>query len=218
MWFAVIRGIIISGFLVLLFFVLRTINRSKITNKRSLRFFVFVAWLISVAFISGLPFENLFVTFPTLDAACAYASRLEVETVLEGKDSAMVWFIENSTSKTMSSFQKVESGYKLGTLLSYSHPVAKIVSASPGSSVVNIYQTKGTGDYFIEIWDATFPESIKELSDNRNSIFQCAKSAPESLSMYYAYVYGINDDYVLTIDGNEYDYQYLSTGKRFPAY
>jgi hypothetical protein len=195
----VLAGITLSGV---------RIAKSNIKLKKLTILIAAVGFIAFYQATALTPLENLFITFPTLKEACEYKDSGEVKIILDGEQSAMVWFVRGRTN-AYSVFYKKDGGYKLGTPLSYRHITGKALTGSPFGIQIDIYHVKNTDDYYISAFDA-FAENDYEVTDNYKSeyhkLVERVESSETILAEYYAHVRNLNEDYVLTIDSETYGY------------
>ncbi len=190
-------------FLILLTAGIIFIIKSKIRRKR-----LGVA-LLSVLLVTGyilslvVPLEEAVLTFPSPEEAFHYKSDEEIGAFAEGNESTMVITQEPGINEnTVSILEKTENRWKAPiNLLNTKIVEVKLINAA----TFILYRYQATNDFYLIVMEPA--DQTVELSDNRGSQFHCLKRAvPEhnvSTYTYYAFLDGVDKDYVLTVDGTE---------------
>lgn len=197
MLFAVIRIFISLCILTIGLFLTRKFG---ITHKNCLAAIVSVLTVAAYICLSLVPLENLFVTFSSLQSAYYYNHSKKIETIVEGKKSDFIIASEKNT-ESHSIVPKSDNGWKLGMGTDIK-TVSKTVS---DAAIACVYQYKNTNDYYIAVYcknSGTF-----DVSDNQNSEFKFSKRYINGAEEYhytcYAYINNFNEQYVLTVDGQQ---------------
>jgi hypothetical protein len=212
MLFETIRNIILAVVILCVLLLGRVIIKSKSKNKSLNITVLSVAFIVFFYIAYSILFENIFITFPTIEEACAYRSKDSVEVILEGEQSVMARFIKDRTN-TFAVFYKADGGYKLGTSLSFKLIVSKRLKTSTGRPQIEIVQAKGTDDYYIFIYDTTY-DTITEgeyiVADNYKSEYhkfsETFDDTGVTLIEYFAHVYNLDENFTLIINSDEYSY------------
>lgn len=182
--------------LILLIGLFITHRQKKRKNmKRTRIIFLILSIAISSVFMF-LPFENIFITFPTVESAFNYVYSGNVTSVINGIDSDLVISVKND-SRTLCAVPKDTNGWKIG-LASGLKPIYKKISSG---IIVHVYRYKKSNDYYVTIIDTKGGESV--IQDNRNSIFRCSvedSDVSEPFYRYYACVHDFNSDYIITVN------------------
>lgn len=200
----VLYGIDILLF-VLLIVGLILIFKSKIRKKRLCS--VLLAILLFILFIlsSLLPIEEPFLTFPTAEEALHYKYDYDIELTVEGNESTQI-VCHSSTEKGYygAVLPKTDKGWK--PEIQWDKKIVGQIFAP--SCIVMLQRYKQTDDFYLTIQSAS---GMDELFDNRNTEFQ-SLTGPSPLEKkvlpgyYYAFIDGIDENYVLTIDGEDYTF------------
>lgn len=175
-------------------------------KKKQQKVFQWKALLIGVPIFAVLfliPFENLFITFPTKESAIFYSAASAYGEVLEGEESAFTVGAginyDGSLYLQPMAALKTEKGYKI-LPNQYVYLVGTIYTKQCPFSV---YRVLGTDDYYF-----TTPggELEFEISDEYggNSIV----SAPDIGSFITTYIYHVN------YQGSIKDYEFYVDGER----
>ena len=195
--FIILRLII--GFIFLLFMV---IIIKKIKYKYKFKGYIFSAVLsiILITVIAFLPFENLFITFDSPEAAYNYVNfgKSNIELVVSGKNCDFI-IDDKKTSYSYLIVPKCKEGWKIGIGVNTKMIMSKIYN----DIVINVFQYKNTNDYFIVLLN-TKGESIN-LKDSNNSVFYSLEKSNEQLNetfiTYFINVINLDSEYWLSIDG-----------------
>lgn len=192
--------------LILLIVGLILIFKSKIRKKRLCS--VLLAILLFILFIlsSLLPIEEPFLTFPTVEEAFHYKYDCDILLTVEGnKSTQVICDLGHSSGYHSVVLPKTDKGWKPNIPLD-----TKIVEEkfTPSGAAVMLQHFKQTDDFYLTILSSS---GMDELSDNRNTEFQ-SLTGPSFLGKeippghYYASLDGVDENYVLTIDGEDYTF------------
>ena len=146
-----------------------------------------------------IPFENYFIEFETIDELYKYKYSTNIPEdaiILYGKDSVKLIINDEETFY----FAKDENGYKLSsndscaTILYH-----KIVN----DCSIRVFRFKKTNDYYISI--VNLSGDYKKISDSEQTKFNSVVYNMSGKDYYYnhGYVYDLNDDYYIEIDGEK---------------
>ena len=162
-------------------------------------------WRIAVAFAAAvmgttilalLPVENAFLTFSSPQSAYQYNHTGDVKLVVSGEITDFVVGAKGDVDE-YTILPKCDDGWKLGM----GFDTKRIHQTVSDGVVVYVYQYKNTDDYYITILDTS--GGPLELTDNRNSNFQCLEHTNEALDTtfytYYGYIHDYDDSYALTV-------------------
>ena len=198
MIFSLIRWI----FVIIIFSVCYIfIKKSNLVNKRKwIILSIFMSVCLCVLSCIG-PIENAFITFPTIESAYKYyySNEGNIKLIVGGKESDLViGQKDNDNTKLIAIMPKTNYGWKIGTGVD----VNRVTSTITYDVSTDVYQYKNSDDYYIII------DSVKgcelEISDNRNSKFDCLSGNNKNNQSHYAYcsyVHCFDEDYVITVDG-----------------
>jgi hypothetical protein len=192
--YTIIR-LVIWGVIFVICFVL--VKKSKIKHKRCLYLVSLLITIILGTITCMIPFENMFLTFSSPEAAFGYVHSGIVDLTVDGRNTAMV-IAKKSNNHVYAIVPKSNDGWKLGIGLD----TRRIVRQVSEGIVVEVYQYKDTDDYYIVVLDTDGGAS--EISDNQNSEFYYSTERNSTLNKtfytYYAYIHDFNDLYTLTIN------------------
>ena len=178
------------------------IKKSKVIRK-GIRYAVFASISVVLVAVSAfLPFENLFVTFNSPEAAYEYynVGKSNVELVVEGNNCDFVVDYKND-SDTYLIIPKTADGWKVGI----GSDTKRIAQKLSDGITVYVYQYKNTNDYFITVLDTGGGES--KVSDDYNTKFYSLEKSNDSIEKtfvtYYAHISNFNAQYSVVVNGNK---------------
>lgn len=178
------------------------IKKAKVIRKSIFYVISIGVSLALVVILTFLPFENLFVTFNSPEAAYEYFSfsKSDVELIVEGNNCDLIIDRKNNTD-TYLIIPKTADGWKIGL----GSDTKRIVQKISDGIVVYVYQYKSTDDYFITILDTNGGEST--VLDEYNTIFLSLKRSNASLEKtfvtYYAHITNLSPRYSVIVNGNK---------------
>lgn len=189
---------LIIGCIVLLCSII-AIKKSKVIRKHIL-YIVFTSLsVLLIVVLTFLPFENLFMTFDSSEAAYKYYNlgKTNIELIVEGDDCDFIIDRKND-SDTYLIIPKTADGWKIGVSLD----TKRIVQKLSDGIVLYVYQYKNTSDYFITILDTNGGEST--VSDEYNTKFFSIERYNDSLGKtfvtYYAHIANFNPQYSIIVN------------------
>ena len=186
----------------LFFSCLLAISKKNKVNKLKFRPILAGVSVILVLVLEFLPIENLIVTFKSPESAYKYLKfyNSNIDLVVEGNNCDLV-VEQEYDSYSYLILPKTSDGWKIAIGLNTQNISQKFVNGI----LVNVYQYKRTNDYFIAVTDTTGDEV--EISDDRNSEFQCLERYNDSLEkkivVHFAHVSNFTAEYSLTVNGNK---------------
>lgn len=145
---------------------------------------------------SALFVRQHFIPFNTPENAYKYVYGGEAFTVVEGVESDYV--IGNKEAKY---FNKSEKGWKVPIInISVTKGMRRI-----GSTTIYVSQYNFSDEYYITVMDSE--NSSLKIEDNRNSTFYKSNHDENDSDIkscvYYTYVNKINNEYTITVNGEE---------------
>ena len=142
------------------------------------------------AFITG-KLQNL-VCYEDPEKAYEHAKRDKAVLVIDGDTTSYVVGEDDSII-----LEKDENGWRIPSV-----EVTKSKGWTINKTIlIGIVSHKSTNEWYIAITEVA--GNSLEISDNRNTKFDVVKRAGESGKTYYAYIPGLDDDYVLYINDQE---------------
>lgn len=137
-----------------------------------------------------------FIPFSSPEDAYKYVYGGETFIVIEGSESDYI--IGNKDAKYL---EKSEKGWTVPMInISVTKGIKRI-----GSTTIYVSQYNFSEDYYVTVLDSE--KSSLEIGDNRNSTFYKSNNdenfSGEKSCIYYAYVNKINNEYTITVDGEE---------------
>ena len=181
------------------------IQRSRIGKKVLCSVLLVVLLVIVYLGATFFSLEEPFLIFTTPEEAFHYKYSDEILLVVEGNESTkIVSYSEPERTHYEAILPKSEAGWQ-PEVQSNKKNIALI---SAPSGVVHLQRYKDTDDFYVTIQTVI---GMDELYDSRNTEFQSV-TGPSYLEKrippgyYYAFLDGIDENYVLTIDGEEYTF------------
>ena len=197
--FSTIRNVLGLIFFVALIFVWRKGSSRFGRKKMVIAAVISVALVIILAFI---PLENTVVTFSTPEEAFGhyYVGDYDNMDIVEGELTTFVVGKKEGVEKFLI-IPKTEKGWKVGLGID----IKWVVNSRSDGLVINVFQYKGTDEYFIVIRDLF--GTVHEISDAHGSNFikgkRDDKADNKKLVTYYAYIPYFSDEYTLVVNGTE---------------
>lgn len=190
LFFRFLFGILI--FIAFLFFI----QKLHEIHKRWRLAVAFVAAAMGTTIFALLPVENAFLTFSSPQSAYQYNHTGDVKLVVSGEITDFVIGVQGDVDE-YTIVPKSDDGWKLGM----GFDTKRIHQTVSDGVVIYVYQYKNTDDYYITILDTD--GGPLEITDNRNSNFQCLECTNEALHItfytYYGYIHDYDDSYALTV-------------------
>ncbi len=154
-----------------------------------------------------IPFENVFYTFPSLEAACEYVDTGELKTVCEGKESFLVYSINKSyRNVTQNAFKKTDNGLKLLiSALDIKHILFSgcEIDTTGVLITIGIYKIRNTDDYYICLSTTNFDKL--QISDKYSTVFTETEWVEDKpMYDYLGYIHDLELPYVFEINGTWY--------------
>ncbi len=176
------------------------IQKSQFIHKKCWILILTIATLILLTILALFPFENVFITFSSPEAAYNYMYNGEIRNVIEGKKTDMVIAGKNSTD-TIQIIPKSDTGWKLGTGSDIKIVTNKVI----GDVCIYLYQYTITNEHYLIIMNADSGEL--KITDTLETEFLCESKYNASLAKhfytYYGYVGVPDDDYSVTVNNEE---------------
>ena len=194
--FYAVRAFIGSALLMICALIIR--KKRVFVNKR--RWFVFsvITVLLLSTFLCFVPIENLFITFPTLEASYRYSNPNHIDLIVDGNESA---FVAGSRNNIDNYFivPKSDGGWKVGV----GKDTKMILKKLTDDTVVYLYQYKDSAEYYIAVFNVN--RDPLKISDSKNSKFEHTEKYVDAVSKnyytYFSYIGGFDCNYTLTVNG-----------------
>lgn len=172
-------------------------------NQKKL-YIVMSVFLIILRIVSSfLPFENLFTTFDSPEAAYTYQISKDVIKTIDGEASTLVIGAKRNTREILIIPKIDEKHWKIGRP-GESKEVGYI---NLGNIGISLYRYKNTSDYYIAV-DCLKTDSFT-ISDSENSEFVFIEKAIDTTDLTilscYAYIPNFSKEYSVTINNNLID-------------
>lgn len=197
-----------GAMLILLIVGLVVIHTSRIRKKILWTILLAVVWAVGYFGISILPLEEPLLVFDTPEEAFhfKYDDNYEIELIIEGNESAQVISYDRQRRSYYTVIlPKAEKGWN-PEIQMYRRNAAQIMS--PRHGTILVHRFRNTDDFYLSIiYTGSTPG---ELFDNRGTEFLDRSGkvyAGENLhfgNVFYAFVDGMDENYVLTVDGEEF--------------
>ena len=185
---------------VILLCVTLIISKLKTKNKRKLKLFTFILCGIFVTVLSLVPFENLFITFDSPEKSYNYVYSEEIKLVVPGNESDLVVGEKDDGTLVSLIVPKTNKGWKIGR--GFDTKIIVPYKLLDAKNSISVLRYKNTDDYFLSIY--SYEDSLLEIEDSINSEFLILRRTvyEKTITVYYVYVYNMNAEYVITINGN----------------
>ncbi len=198
--FGIVR--IFLGIAIYLAFIL-IINKLKPTKKQRMALRL-VLLIVIITLLPFIAFENLFVTFPSPEAAYKYVKfgETNIVCIVSGNQCDLIIDKKGDSSYELDYISKKNNGWKLSTGID-----SKTIFHKYHDGVtIEIYRYKKSQDYFIEV--SGLQSENLNLSDNLNTEFLCLQQGSSDLTpcIYYAHISDFNENYKLSINGEIIDF------------
>ena len=142
MLFKLVRIILLA---LLCFLSFHIVLRSKISKKKLATTMAIVASFVVITATGMFPPENAFITFETPKAVFDYYQIGDFEAVIEGENSALVYYNTDAHTHGFCIIPKSLSGYKIPNHFFRQRYAHKLYPAG----VFDIYRARNTNDYYI---------------------------------------------------------------------
>ncbi len=200
--FAILRYIFVGLIAVVLIIV---IKKKHIQLKNGVKVILVILLLGLLEISSFIPFENLFVSFPSPEAVFRYTEKGKIINITEGEKSSLVFFDLGDKKQSITPCEtvvlKTDAGYKLGIAFSLTTVFKLEKNHSP---FIEILRCRNTDDYYVSVYAEVNGESI-DISDSLGSEFNrffLKTEGFDTTSVWCcAYVKNMGAKYQLTIDG-----------------
>ena len=174
------------------------IKKSNAVKKKMLVILSAIGAVVLTTALAFVPFENLFVTFHSPEAAYGYfTGETNIKIVVEGQQSDYV--VGGSGDKNVSLIvPKTEDGWKVGIGAD-----TKLVSQSIQDGIVlYVYRYQNTNEYYLTVFDTNGGTS--EITDCLGSEFYPVAQANAALDKefvtYYSYLPNPDPSYWISVN------------------
>ena len=201
MWFILVRIVIIIALIVLIGSA--SILIAKKRNKRFFNYIILIecvclfltAWILFV-----FPFENLFLTFSSVEKAYYYKRSGNIEFTIDGQESTFVFSTRNGNHEQII-LPKNKDRWKNENPFAYK----SIITRKKDDYLINIYQYGEGKDYYVVIINMLSTEK-DTVTDNRSTLFTY-KSFQNNLpnfktAVYYTRLDEVDSSYQIVINEN----------------
>lgn len=137
------------------------LSKKKLLSKKPVVCIVGAVGLLLASLIAIFPVENIFVRFNTVDEIFSYTTTGQIEKIIEGEHSCLVFYKRDNDEYAQTFFLKDENGYMLSSF--YSRSEIKKVNVT--DKVLSICNISDTSDYYITGFLSTETDDIKLASD-----------------------------------------------------
>jgi len=178
--------------------IVLTINKLKLAKKPH-RVLSVVLMIVIITVLPFIPFENLFVTFPSPEAAYKYCQygKTNIALIVPGDECDLVINKKDDGGYELDYISKTNDGWKLSVGIDSK----TIVRKHHDDVTIYIDRYKKSQDYFMKVfgWQS---ESL-DLSDNLGTEFLCLQHGASDFTSctYYAHISGFDENYKLFING-----------------
>lgn len=185
---------------------LTLIFKSRIRKKRLCSVLLAILFFVLFLLSSFMPIEEPFLTFPTVEEAFHYEYDCDILLTVEGSESTqVVCDLGHGSGYHSVVLPKTDKGWKPGISLDTKPVETKFTH---NGTTILLQRYKQTDDFYLTVVSLV---GMDELFDNRNTEFQSITGSSFSGNeippgRYYAFLDGVDENYVLTIDGEEYTF------------
>ena len=196
--YILVRIIIFLVSLLLLVFVLGKQSNSK--SRKPIRGIMAVVLATTVVILFSIyPVEDLFVSFSSPNKVFNYTGRGNVEHIIEGRNSSMVFGRLSNGELVYYVIPKDNGKWKIGSLEDLK--MCQAITPYKGLSII-VYKYKKTEDYYIIIKDDD--NTPKTIVNNYGELFFREKvGLVEGINTYFSYYYGFSSEAFIVIDGTQ---------------
>lgn len=169
-------------------------NKSKLQKKKVLKSAIVIVCLALCIAFNFIPFENLFVTFPTAQSSYKYTSSGDADIIINGEETDLVISDKDNGNNNVLIIPKTKDGWKIGRAVD-----TKLTAYKNSNGVsIRVYQYKDSQDFYVVLTDIN--NNLKSVSDSINSKFESREIINSSNDLYYeyfAYVNNLDENYSL---------------------
>lgn len=194
--FFIVRAFIGSALLMVCSLIIHK-KRVFVNKRRWFVLSVIIVLLLSTV-LCFVPFENLFITFPTVEASYRYSNPNHIDLIVDGNESA---FVAGSRNNIDNYFivPKSDDGWKVGV----GKDTKMILRKMTDDTVIYLYQYKDSDEYYIVVFNVN--RDTLKISDSKNSKFEHTEkyvdAASKNYYTYFSYIDGVDCNYTLTVNG-----------------
>lgn len=197
--YSLVRATMSAVVFIVAFFAMKKLKLFT-ERKKLLIFATLVIWLVFSLSVEFIPFENLFVSFKSPEAAYHYycGVKSSVELIVEGEDCDLI-VGKKKGGLTELLIPKTSDGWKVGI---YTNKKLKYYGSFDGVWI-RVYQFKNSNDYYILVHASARGEVT--IADSYGTEFYPvggARLQPEKSFFYYGYIANFDTQYTLTVNGD----------------
>lgn len=199
MYYLLVRAILSIVVLVISLF---SIVKFKLKRRRRWEVLACVISILLFSLSSFFPLENLFIRFPTPEAAFHYVYSGDEIYVIDGNDTSLL-LSETQAGYDYCIIPKTEDGWKIG-LSSDTREICVVRSdCTPENVLIYINHYKQSDDYYVTVDD--LGGAVYEIYDNFESEFVQLDFGGDAFSgrysKYCSCIHNFDNRYMITING-----------------
>ncbi len=188
--------IVLFAIVFTIFYIL--IKKSKIVKKKLFTILSLITCIIFYSISYLLPVENLFVNFKSAEEVFNYTCSGDIEDVVYGDNSCMIYYSTNKSSFSYDFVKKTTDGYKI--LNRFRTKRISYKFDTEGS--FEIYNVLGTNDYYV--FGTVDPKSTNiEVYDSSNIKIESDIKRTKETSFIYFYLRRFTGKCFLLVDGEK---------------
>ena len=197
MLFIAIRLII--WLVILIVFIIKTRN-SKSFQKKLVSVLMILACTLLLFASTMFPTENLLVSFKSPESVFNYVKSGKIDKIIYGKNSCMIIYSKNNSTGGHYIIPKAKNGFRIPDTFA----TAKVSHKFDKSGIFDVYNVKGTRDYYIfgTVHLNDSKNEVEILNDKNekitSEIFRIKKT-----SFIYFYLNDFENKYYLLINGKK---------------
>ena len=194
------NAIRIALLILLIIVLVLIIRKSKFKQNKALLIMASVFCIILVTVFSMFPIENLFINYKSPESVFGYAKTGTIYEIIYGNDSSLVIYREANGSYSHYIVPKTTKGYKIPNYFTES----KIIHNFNDDGVFEVYNVKGTEDYYI-FGSVNFNGNSDSVSvfDSSNEKIKCPITRIKNTNFVFIFLPTFSDDYYLMINGEQ---------------
>lgn len=179
-----------------------TIKKSKIVRKKLAVILTLVVCMALGSVSALFPVENLFVNFKSPTNVLNYYQTGKADDVINGNDSSMIIFSSGNSPGGHFIVPKSTKGYKIPSLFS----VKKVSHKFDKSGLFDVYNVKGTNDYYVVGTTISKESEISVVDSNnepiKNIVIEMGNTDTKTI-LLFSFVENFTSEYYFLINGEK---------------
>lgn len=176
------------------------IKTSKIVRKKLASILAIVLCMVLISASAIFPIENLCINFKSSESVFKYANYGEIDEIIYGQESCMIVYSRKNNTGGHYIIPKTEKGYKIPSYFT----TKKISHKFNKSGFFNVYNVKGTQDYYVFATVHLNEKDNKiDIFNGKNEKLECNIVRVENTDFIYFLLHDFSDEYYLLINGEK---------------